>query len=379
MNLPLVTITRIEAAEITGERARIVGRNARSDVHGQIVREPVARLHTDVGVIGWGWCAAEPEEAQPLVGKRLDQVFDLQKGTADPFLKFDLPLWDLVGRLLDKPVHTLLGDQGPEWLPVYDGSIYMDDLDPMTAQDRGLEPLLEGIRQGLSAGFRAFKLKLGRGFRWMEKRAGFERDVEVLYAVRDLTGPDVRLMIDTNNGYTPREARQLMREAGACDIFWFEEPFPEDVAESVSFKRFLREGGWHTLLADGEGTHPDTEGPFTEVLLAGGVDVVQFDFRGYPFSKWVQYMPFVIRADALAAPHNWHSVLLNYYGPQFGRGLPRFAMGETDPIHNPAVLADGYQLVDGLLRVPEKAGFGLELDLSLFRKAQTESSSWTHP
>jgi D-galactarolactone cycloisomerase len=341
LNLPdNVTIVKIEAAALTGKRPRIVGRNARMGVHGQVVREPVVRLHTDAGVDGWGWSAATTDDAQQLVGKRLDQVFDPDLGTLDTFLRFDLPLWDLAGRVFGKAVHAMLGDRGCNPVPVYDGSIYMDDLDFETGQDIGLEPVLNAIHMGLDAGFRAFKLKVGRGYKWMDKQVGFERDVELLHAVRATAGPEVRILIDANNGYTPSEARELMRQAGDCDIFWFEEPFPEHVEESLAFKAFMREAGWGTLLADGEGTHLDTDAHFTRILRAGGVDVVQFDFRSYPFSKWAQYMSVIVETETLAAPHNWASHLLNYYIPQFGRGCERFSMAETDRMAMPGVIAD---------------------------------------
>ncbi len=86
-----MTIVRVEAGVIAGSRPRIVGRNARWDVHGQLVREPVVRLHTDAGVVGWGWAAATPEAGQRLVGRKLHEVFDLESGTADDFLASSTP------------------------------------------------------------------------------------------------------------------------------------------------------------------------------------------------------------------------------------------------------------------------------------------------
>jgi L-alanine-DL-glutamate epimerase-like enolase superfamily enzyme len=270
----------------------------------------------------------------------------------------------------------VLGDRGTNPIPVYDGSIYMSDLDPDTGRDVGLGPVLGAVRMGLDAGFRAFKVKVGRGYRWMDKQAGFERDVKVLHAIRTETGPGVRLLIDANNGYIHTEARELMLRAGDCDLFWFEEPFPEDVEESVAFKGFMQNAGWRTLLADGEGTRPETDSHVTEVLRAGGIDAVQFDFRSYPFTKWVQYMAVIEETGTLAAPHNWASYLLNYYIPQFGLGCGRFAMGETDTMAMPGVITNGYELIDGMLHVPDTPGFGLELDRDVFAAAQRDEGAW---
>ena len=221
-----VTITRIDAAVLEGTRPRIIGRNSHAAAHGRVASDPVVRLHTDQGVVGWGWSRATADEAVALAGKRLHEVFDEVEGTADDYLAFDFPLWDLAGWILAKSVHGILGDSGTTPVPVYDGTIYIDEVDPDGGRDKGLAPMLNAVLMGLDAGYRAFKIKVGRGFRWMESRAGLRCDVEVLHAIRDLIGPDMKLLIDANNGYTPAEARQVMREAGECDIYWFEEPFP---------------------------------------------------------------------------------------------------------------------------------------------------------
>ena len=204
----------------------------------------------------------------------------------------------------------------------------------------------------------------------METRAGFERDIEVLHAVRELIGTDVWLLIDANNGYSPDAARELMHEAGACDIYWFEEPFPEAADECLAFKGFIRDGGWQTLIADGEGAE-QRDGEFTKVLEAGGVDIVQFDLRHYTLTRWLRYLPVVAEAAALAAPHNWASHLAGFYIAQFARGCPHFAMGEIDTMTVPAVAASGYRLVDGKMAVPDTPGFGLEVDQDILERHRT--------
>ena len=365
----------MEATVLTGRRPRVIGRNSRRHGHGQEAQDPIVRLHTSAGVAGWGWSRASQGDAQGLVGKRLHEVFDDATGTADAFLMFDFPLWDLAARLLGKPVHSMLGDAGPEPVPVYDGSIYIDELDPDTGRDDGVQPMLNAVRMGLDAGFRAFKVKVGRGHMWMERRAGLRRDVDVLHAIRELIGPDMRLLIDANNGYTPAEARQVMHEAGDTDIFWFEEPFPEDKTECVAFKGFIQDGGWQTLVADGEGSE-DRDAELTEIVRAGGIDVVQLDLRRYTLTKWLRYMPVLADTGTLSAPHNWGSHLSGFYIPQLARGCGRFAMGETDIMAMPDVSAEGYELANGMRSVPESPGFGLEIDAGSFERGRQRGDAW---
>jgi len=361
-----ITITRIDARMLQGTRPRVVGRNARLGVHGRHAQDPIVRLHTDAGTVGWGWCRARRAEAQRLVGKKLHEVFDPGSGTNGAFLAFDFPLWDLAGRVLGRSVHAMLGDAGRSPVPVYDGSIYFDDLEPKTGRDRGVRHVLDGVKMGLDAGFRAFKAKIGRGHKWMERKAGFARDVAVLHAIRNLAGKEGKLLIDANNGYSTEEARELMRQAGDCGIYWFEEPFPENKEQCVAFRKFIRDGGWKTLIADGEGSRR-REVAFTEIVRAGGIDVVQFDLRGYTLTRWRRYLRILAETKTLSAPHNWGSHLAGYYIAQFGRGCPRFAMGEIDTMRMPGVRADGYKLANGLMTVPDSPGFGLALEPSALK------------
>ncbi|MBT3266241.1 mandelate racemase [Candidatus Poribacteria bacterium] len=371
MALPAdIRISRVEAATLTGTRPRVVGRNSRRGVHGGYARDRVVRLTTNEGAAGWGWSLAEEDDARRLIGARLCDVFDPSTGTPDEHIKFDLALWDLAGVLLGEAVHGMLGDGGSHPVPLYDGSIYIDELDPDTGRDDGVEPMLDAVRTGLAAGFNAFKVKIGRGYQWMPKDAGMRRDIDVIRAIRDLIGDDMRLLIDGNNGYTPDEAREVMRHVGDCDIYWFEEPFPESVDECIAFRDFLREAGWDTLLADGESSRPDD---FDDIVRAGGLDVIQFDLRFYSLTRWLAYMPLIREAGVIAAPHNWGSHLSGFYIPQFALGCADVSLAEIDSATMPAASTEGYVFADGALSVPDTPGFGIGLDDALFAEARDET------
>ena len=97
-----------------------------------------------------------------------------------------MALWDLVARMRDKPVCELLGAvpaSGARKVPVYDGSIYFADLLPQYAnawEDR----FKREIDMGLELGHRAFKIKIGRGAKWMPRDEGDARDVAIVKLIR---------------------------------------------------------------------------------------------------------------------------------------------------------------------------------------------------
>ncbi len=123
----------------------------------------------------------------------------------------DMALWDLQGRAHERPVVELLGGQATP-VPAYDSYGIVDPAVDRTALERSIEQ-----------GFRAIKIKIGVGdLAW---------DVARVAGVREIVGPDVRLMVDYNQSLTAPEALRRIRALARFDLEWVEEPVPaEDLA-----------------------------------------------------------------------------------------------------------------------------------------------------
>jgi len=111
----------------------------------------------------------------------------------------------------------------------YDGSITMDDVG--LPFDEGLARLAARCEHSQRLGHRAFKLKVGRGRRWMPAEEGLRRDIEVTRFLRNRF-PECRLLVDANDGFTCDEAVAYVRAVAECELFWIEEPFPRTPATS---------------------------------------------------------------------------------------------------------------------------------------------------
>src|SRR5207244_9661773 len=132
----------------------------------------------------------------------------------------------------------------------YDGAIYMDDVDPEAAP-RGLPAVMANCAQDYALGYRAFKLKIGRGNRWMEPEAGLRRDIEVTRAVRERY-PESPILVDANDGYTCDGFLRYLDAVADCRLFWVEEPFRETCDDLRRLRAFLDARSPETLIADGE-------------------------------------------------------------------------------------------------------------------------------
>jgi L-alanine-DL-glutamate epimerase-like enolase superfamily enzyme len=359
-----VRIARAVGFDLPSRRSKVAGKNAQKDVHGDRANDRMLRLYTNAGVEGIGNCRAEKDAVAKLLGKDPFEFYrrDAAQVTG-PLGAGTMPLWDLAGKLLKKPGYELLGGAGPARVPVYDGSIYFADLLPQHA-DKWRERFREEIDMGLKIGHRAFKIKIGRGFKWMQRAEGDARDIEVVKLIREHAGKDVLLAVDANNGYDLAGAKRFLGQAGGENLAFVEELFDEKVEECLELKRFIKEQGWRTLLADGETQNKlEAYKPFME---AKAIDIYQGDMNHFGFEGILTEAAWAKEQKLLVAPHNWGSLIGYYMQLHVGKAITNFYRAEHDPLSTPVLVAEGYERKDGSTSVPDAPGFGLALDEKAF-------------
>ena len=359
-----VRITRIVGFQVTSQRSKVAGKNSRLDVHGDTARDRMARVYTNTGIEGLGNCRMKKSDAAKLLGKNpFDFYNEDKRKMTGPIGPGTMPLWDLAGKLLKRPVYELLGGAGPKRVGVYDGSIYFADLLPQYA-DNWQDRFREEIDMGLKLGHRAFKIKLGRGAKWMPRAAGDARDAEVVRVIRAHAGKDVLLGIDANNGYDLAGTLRLFDKIGQHNIAFAEEMFPEVVEDCLAFKAFLKARGHKTLIADGE-TQSTLE-VFKPFIEHKAIDVYQADMNRFGFEGILTEAAWAKPLGLLVAPHNWGSLVGFYMQLHVGRAITNFYRAEHDPLTNNVLIADGYSIKNGTASVPDKPGCGLTINEDKF-------------
>ncbi len=359
-----VRITRAVGFRLTSRRSKVAGKNSRLDVHGDRAVDRMLRLYTNVGVEAVGECHARKQDVAKLIGKDPFALYrPEQHRMVGPLGAGTMPLWDLAGKVLKRPAHQLLGGAGPKRVGVYDGSIYFADLLPQYAS-RWQDRFRAEIDMGLKLGHRAFKIKIGRGAKWMKRSEGDARDVEVVKLIRKHAGKDVLIGVDANNGYDLSGAKRFLEQVGDDEIAFVEELFPETVDDCLALKDFIKRHGWKTLVADGE-----TQGRlevFRPFIQARAIDVYQGDMRRFGFEGILTEARWAGRQRLWVAPHNWGSLVGYYMQLQVGRAITNFYRAEHDPLANDVLVADGYALEGGLATVPDAPGFGLTINEAKF-------------
>lgn len=192
------------------------------------------KVHTDKDITGLGEVSCTPVwsgEDQVSAAHFIETIFEpllvgadargitkltnkMQRALANnPFTKagIEMALWDILGKWLDAPIYQLLGGRVREFVPT---KFSVSGAEP----ERAVEIAAWAVAQG----FRTMKVKVG-----IEP----ESDVARVRAVRNAIGPDIRLGVDANGGWSPRVAIQTIRRLYEYNIFFAEQPVPPlDVA-----------------------------------------------------------------------------------------------------------------------------------------------------
>jgi L-alanine-DL-glutamate epimerase-like enolase superfamily enzyme len=371
-DLALHRIAAITARQVQDHYPRTIGPNAKGNPAGGGGSYQVRIITTDQGVQGWAMCQLKDDEVQKFVGARVSDLSDPGKGTNDDAFALDLVVHDLAGNILAKPVWAMLGAKGPREVPIYSGAIYFDDLMPQD-NPRGVAGLLDCCKQDYDAGYRAFKLKVGRGARWMPKEEGLARDIAVTRAVRERF-PDCRVLADANDAYSVDDAIAYVRGVADCDLYWLEEPFEENRDSLLRLHEAMAAAGCKALIADGETRKSRPPSPtayggytteFVENLYALAaeklVQVFNFDLGIVGYTRWRRIMPELIKAGVLASPHTWMWTPRPYYAAQLVAGLGNVAMIEGIPGKAGGIDCSAYRFNNGKLVMPDAPGFGLKL------------------
>ncbi len=247
-------------------------------------------------------------------------------------------LWDLKARLLDLPLHRLLGSVRQE-VPLYaSGGLTSYD-------DRQLTEQLEGW---LARGFPRVKIKIGE-----DRGRATGRDVARIRQTRTTVGDEVELFVDANGAYDAKQAVRLFAEVADQDVRWFEEPVSSD---DLAGLRRVRDA-LDTDVTAGEYGYDLTY--FARMLDAGAVDCLQVDLTRCGGVGEFQ------RVAAVAAAH--HLDVSGHCAPHLhlavAAATPNLRHLEWFHTHVriERMLFDGAQDGDeGALALPDAPGHGLE-------------------
>ena len=285
----------------------------------------ICEVETDEGTIGIGNAALAPQ----LVKKTIDTYLSPLVVGEDPFdfsyiwekmyrrthawgrrglgmvaiSAIDIAIWDILGKLTNKPVFKLLGGRTKEKIPVYASKLY----------SQPIKDLQNEAEKYKKQGFKMFKMRFGWGPK--DGPEGMRKNIELVEAVREVIGDDTDLMLECYMGWNLDYSKRMIPKLVKFNPRWLEEPVIADdihgYAELNNMNAIPISGGEHEFNLFG----------FKQLLDLKAVSYIQYDNNrvgGFTIAQKINAL-----AEAYQVPviphagqmHNYHLTMSNFNCP----------------------------------------------------------------
>ena len=313
------------------------------------------RVTTSGGVVGWGesfgtarpmvvaafdhWIrrlavgqSASDEQLVPRIERMLLSL-SRSGPLAHALAGLDIALWDIRGKLAGVPVSTLLGGAKRTRVECYASLLQYSG---------NSEHIKRNTARALERGYRQIKLH--------------ERTAAAVAAAREVTGPDIPLMVDTNCAWTAAEAETAVTAMAPSKPFWVEEPiYPPEDFEALAKLRTA------TGIPMGIGENSTSLREFRRMVTIGKADYIQPAMVKLGITAMAKVAAEVEQAGATCVPNAF------YLGPAFLAALHCLAVKEKDsPLERmfadfgATPFAKTVPVINGAIEVPLGPGLGAD-------------------
>jgi L-alanine-DL-glutamate epimerase-like enolase superfamily enzyme len=358
-------VARLTIAEIETIPIRVpLGQTYRGSRYKMTHRSTIiTRIYTEEGVVGEAYCGDEDaglleideiirvEIAPRLIGEdglRVERIWELTRPATFDILRdrrlglvatacIDAALWDGVGKALGQPLYRLWGGYRDRIPVITIGGYY------------GHRDIAEEVASVRQRGLAGMKFKVG----------GLtpEQDAERFRVARAAAGDDFVLCADANQGWAPAEAIAFARHVSDFDLHWFEEPciWSND-------RRAMRDVRFAGDVRVCAGQSEFSAGGCRDLMVDGAIDFCNFDssWSGGP-TEWRRVAAAAVGFDVSMAHHEEPQVAAHLLA-----SIPHGTFLEVfEPDRDPIwwnLVSNRPSIVDGLIALPDRPGFGWELD-----------------
>ena len=331
------------------------------------------KVYTDEGIDGVGEATLEYKEKaltgavehirDALTGKDPRDIEAIWHGTyrdaywrGGPVLMsalsaVEIALWDILGKVLNRPVYQLLGGACRDRIKVYVNGWSGGSLDPAVVRDKA--------QKAMAAGYDAFKFSLALPVWNVNDPANLRKIELVAKTLRETAGPDAMLMYDGHGRYDADLAVRVGRILEEYDYTFFEEPCQPEQEESLAKVASRLD----IPVAAGERLSFLPE--FKRLLTRGCATIIQPDIgHSCGFGTAVKAAHLAEAFNAFVAPHGPMSPVITTVSLHLDTLVPNFLIQERLFLNDwrNEVITEPIQVKDGYVTVPDKPGWGIELD-----------------
>ena len=344
----------------------------------------IARIAASDGNVGWGECICQFPEAALATKVIIDRGFapllkgqdprDVERlwqmmrdrswwygngGIANFALSaIDMALWDLKGQILQVPLYDLLGGKRMSKLRACASVIF--DTEDLTATHAEFASYA-------ARGYTAVKGGWGK-----RPEAAFgldaKRDLALVSTIREAVGPGVDLVVDvgTHVKWTIAHAIKMTKAMERFDLFWIEEPLPQD--DIAGYVR-LREAT-QTSVATGEKEWALRD--FKRLIEASAVDIVMPDAgKAEGVTGFKKIIDFAAAHGVRFTPHSWSSAINTAAAMHLFASAENGVIFELKPNPSPMqteLVRTPISQVAGYVEVFNHPGLGIDVQVETIKK-----------
>jgi galactonate dehydratase len=279
----------------------------------------------------------------------------------------EVACWDIIGKVTGRPIYDLIGGRYHESLPAYANGWY--------AGPRTPESFAERAQLVLDRGYREMKFDpFGAAWRTMTP-LDRQLSIDIIAAVREVCGPDIKLMIEGHSRFSVHEAVWIGERIAEYEPTWFEEPTPhQNIASTVEVARKIA-----VPVATGE-SYSSTH-QFADLLSNNAVSILQPE-PGSMGGIW-RTRQVAAMADAfygVVAPHNAQGPISTATCIQISASCPNLLTQEIFDDFNVGwekdLVTHHAEVIDGRIQIPNRPGLGVDLNTKEFEKHPYETTNF---
>ncbi|EAZ98079.1 mandelate racemase/muconate lactonizing enzyme family protein [Marinobacter sp. ELB17] len=271
----------------------------------------------------------------------------------------DMAVWDAVAKIAGVPLYKLLADRYRGG--VHDEKVWVYAAGGYYYPGKNHGKLQDEVRGYLNRGYNVVKMKIGG--------ASLQEDLARIEAVIDVVGDGSRLAVDANGRFDLETSIAYAEALRPYKLFWYEEAGdPLDYALQAELAAH-----YDLPMATGENlfSHQDAR----NLLRYGGMrpdrDWLQFDcalsYGLVEYLRTLDVMESMGWSSRRVVPHGGHQMSLN-----IAAGLHLGGNESYPDVFQPfGGFADGIDVIDGYVGLPDIPGVGYEAKSSLYELMKT--------
>jgi L-alanine-DL-glutamate epimerase-like enolase superfamily enzyme len=311
----------------------------------------------------------DPGDPEELLQRMIQQKIPCWE-----YCTIDTAVWDLLGRIRDKPVHEMLtGKTERERIGCYFSA----------GCSLGNELWLKTIRTCMAKGCPGYKVHpwvyIQEGLLPDGRNKGHKNpsmhpgaDIEIYHLLRKEAGPDYPLMTDNFHTYTFEEAVEVGKVVDDLGYFWYESPMPEEDAWMDRHVQ-LRKRVKTPICAPEHGKTPPGETPWERRIRwneCGTVDINRMDFWHGGITGILHLARDCHRRGLRLELHNYSNKPAQLYYRHIWAAFPEQTTGWCELFTYPVepMVPPGFKTTpdltfrNGYIDVPKGPGTGIDMD-----------------